>query len=187
MSPSRGYSVEQTARLVAALRWVTSRLADIVDSWARDAVDEAPEAAVWLTALSGRLRWHCRALEQHQPDSVLLARYREASPPGEPLAATLDGLAELEGDAARTAVARQVLIPALAAVCAGVQAHAAPHCDSALASAVAMLCDDLGRHAEANESVRSLAVGGTEVVAAAERRLAAVGGILPGSLARPRG
>ena len=185
MSPARGYTAEQTARLVSGLRWATGRLADIVGSWARDAADGTPEAAVWLTALSRRLRWHREVLEDHQPDSVLLVPHREARPPSASLEAAFDELAALD-DATRVAVAHQVLIPGLAAVCAGVQAQAAPHCDSALASAAAMLGDDLRRHAEAGEGLRGLAARGADAAEAVERRFAAAGGILPDSLVRPR-
>ena len=185
MSQARGYTAEQTARLVAGLRWTTGRLADIVGSWARDAADSTPEATAWLTALSRRLRWHREVLEDHQPDSVLLAPHREASPPSASLEAAFDGLAALDDDAARVAVAHRVLIPGLAAVCAGVQAQAAPHCDAALASAAAMLDDDLRRHAEAGDALSGLAAGGADAAEAVERRLAAAGGILPDSLVRP--
>lgn len=186
MSPAGGYTAEQTARLVAGLRWATGRLADIVGSWALAAADATPEATVWLTALSRRLKWHREVLEDHQPDSVLLAPHREARPPSASLEAAFDELAALDGDAARVAVAHRVLIPRLSAVCAGVQAQAAPHCDSALASAAAMLGHDLRRQAEAGDGLSGLAAGGADAAEAADRRLAAADGILPDSLVRPR-
>ena len=201
---SAGYSLVQTARLVAALRWACGRLSEIVGAWASDAAASlgsgaqpgggdsadagaadagAAEAAVDMTVLSRRLAAHRGVLDGLQPDSERLASWRHAAPADPLLAEALDEIAALPGALERLSVAREVLVPELLGAYREICAHAAPHCDAALASAASSLRHDLGRggrHAAASaDAVPSSAA------AAAERRLSAAGGLVGRSLLRP--
>ena len=210
---SAGYSLVQTARLVAALRWACGRLSEIVGAWASDAagsgvqpgggdsadagaadagaaaaaVDSADAgvaaAAVDMTVLSRRLAAHRSVFDGLQPDSERLASWRQAAPADPLLAEALDEIAALPGALERLSVAREVLVPELLGAYREICAHAAPHCDAALASAASSLRHDLGRggrHAAASaDAVPSSAA------AAAERRLSAAGGLVGRSLLRP--
>ena len=222
---SAGYSLVQTARLVAALRWACGRLSEIVGAWASDAagsgvqpgggdsadagaadagaaaaavdsadagaaaaaVDSADAgaaaAAVDMTVLSRRLAAHRSVFDGLQPDSERLASWRHAAPADPLLAEALDEIAALPGALERLFVAREVLVPELLGACREICAHAAPHCDAALASAASSLRHDLGRGgrhaAAAADAVPSSAA------AAAERRLSAAGGLVGRSLLRP--
>ena len=182
---SRGYTVVQTARLVSALRWAVGRLSDIVGAWAGEAATDAPETAVWMTALSRRLGSHGEAWGEQQPDSELLASHRSPRSSGPAIEAAMDEIAALQGAAARFAVTRQVLIPELVGACAEIRAHAAPHCDAALASAAEMLSHDLSRHREAGDRLSGRLAARGDSVAGAERRLLAAGGIVPRSMSQP--
>ncbi len=142
---SRGYSVAQTARLVCALRWVCGRLAGMFDGWAARAAS-APEqaaAAVALSVLGRRLAAHRGMLDGLQPDSELMAPWRQAASADRQLAAALDEIAGLEGPSACLAVAEEVLACELADAYRQIGEHAAPHCDAALASAAWLLLHDL--------------------------------------------
>ena len=181
-STTPGYSVAQTARLVCSLRWVCSRLSEILGAWATEG---AASNAVELTALSRRLASHRETLDGLQPDSELMAPWRQAAPADGELAATLDEIAELEAPADRLEVISQVIVPQLAGACREIVRHAAPHCDAALASSAQALLDDLDRASE-----RMAAPGGTvrpSAAETAERVLSAVGGIVGPSLLRPEG
>ena len=216
---SAGYSLVQTARLVAALRWACGRLSEIVGAWASDAAAAAGSgaqpgggdsadagaadagaadagaadagaadagaaaAAVDMTVLSRRLAAHRSVLDGLQPDSERLASWRHAAPADPLLAEALDEIAALPGALERLSVAREVLVPELLGAYREICAHAAPHCDAALASAASSLRHDLGRggrHAAASaDAVPSSAA------AAAERRLSAAGGLVGRSVLRP--
>ena len=206
---SAGYSLVQTARLVAALRWACGRLSEIVGAWASGAAaslgsgaqpgggDSADAgaadagaadagvaaAAVDMTVLSRRLAAHRSVLDGLQPDSERLASWRHAAPADPLLAEALDEIAALPGALERLSVAREVLVPELLGAYREICAHAAPHCDAALASAASSLRHDLGRggrHAAASaDAVPSSAA------AAAERRLSAAGGLVGRSVRRP--
>ena len=196
---SAGYSLVQTARLVAALRWACGRLSEIVGAWASDAAASlgsgaqpsggdsadagAAEAAVDMTVLSRRLAAHRGVLDGLQPDSERLASWRQAAPADPLLAEALDEIAALPGPMERFSVAREVLVPELLGAYREICAHAAPHCDAAFASAASSLRHDLGRggrHAAASaDAVPSSAA------AAAERRLSAAGGLVGRSVLRP--
>ena len=139
---SRGYSAVQTARLVSALRWVCGRLSEIVDAWACEAAADSADAGaagadavVEMTVLSRRLAAHRGVLDGLQPDSERLSAWRQAAPADASLAGALDGIAALEDASERLAVAREVLVPQLLGAYRQIVAHAAPHCDGALASA----------------------------------------------------
>lgn len=171
----RGYSVAQTARLVSALRWACGRLSEILGVWAQEAATAgAPHAvaSVRLTVLSRRFAAHREALDVLQPDSVLMAGWRQAAPADQALAAALDEMATMEGPLERLAVAETVIVPALAGVYREIGEHAAPHCDAALASAARALRHDLDRGTAAAGSGQPGAVG------AAHGVLAAAGGLV---------
>ena len=187
---SRGYSAVQTARLVSALRWVCGRLSEIVDAWASEAAAgaegvqagedsaDAADAAVEMMVLSRRLASHRGVLDGLQPDSERLSVWRQAAPADASLADALGEIAALADASERLSVAREVLVPQLLAVYHQVVAHAAPHCDGALASAAGSLGHDLdrmGRHAAAPAGA----------AANAARRLSAAGGLVERSLLRP--
>ena len=181
-STTLGYSVAQTARLVCSLRWVCGRLSEILEAWATEA---AASDVVELRGLSRRLASHRERIDGLQPDSELMASWRQAAPADRALAAALDEIAELETPADRLEVVAQVIVPQLAGACREIVGQAAPHCDAALASAVQALLDDLDRASE-----RMAASGGTVRPGAAEeaeRALSAVGGIVGPSLLRPEG
>ena len=210
---SAGYSLVQTARLVAALRWACGRLSEIVGAWASDAAGSgvqpgggdsadagaadagaaaaavnsadagAAVAAVDMTVLSRRLAAHRSVLDGLQPDSERLTSWRQAAPADPLLAEALDEIAALPGTLERLSVAREVLVPELLGAYREICAHAAPHCDEALASAASSLRHDLGRggrHAAASaDAVPSSSA------AAAESRLSAAGGLVGRSVLRP--
>ncbi|MXW98237.1 MAG: hypothetical protein F4Z89_06415 [Acidimicrobiaceae bacterium] len=180
---SRGYSVAQTARLVCALRWACGRLAEMLDAWAAQAASdpEHAEAAAAVSELSRRLASQRATLDGLQPDSELMAPWRQAAPADPVLAEALDGIAALEGSLERLDIARNVLVPQLAHVYGEMLEHAAPHCDAALASAARALRQDLDREAA---SARVAPFGAAE---AADRALTAAGGIVEPSLLRPEG
>ena len=135
-----------------------------------------------MTVLSRRLAAHRGVLDGLQPDSERLASWRHAAPADPLLAEALDEIAALPGALERLSVAREVLVPELLGAYREICAHAAPHCDAALAAAASSLRHDLGRggrHAAASaDAVPSSA-------AAAERRLSAAGGLVGRSLLRP--
>ena len=188
---SQGYTVAQTARLVAALRWAAGHFSSVVAVWAREAAADEPEAAVWMATLSRRLAWHCESLEAVQPDSVRMQPYRDAGPPGPSGRDAVDEIAALQGTPARLAVAQQVLASHLADALGEVCAHAAPHCDAALVWAAEAMSRDLRRCLEAGGESGRLGVAGHDAAGAsdaavrAERALAAAGGIVPRPLLRP--
>ena len=175
---SRGYSVAQTARLVCGLRWVCGRLSEVLGVWAQEAAAAgAPHAvaSVRLAVLSRRLAAHRETLDGLQPDSQLMASWREAAPADPALAAALDTIAATEGPSERLAVAVAVFVPQLSGVYEQIGEHAAPHCDAALASAAGSLRHDLdGEAAAAGAGQLSAA----EAVEAADRVLSAAGGIV---------
>ena len=153
---SHGYSVAQTARLVCALRWACGRLSEMLDGWAAQAGEaggrqaaEAGEphgaAAVRLADLSHRLDSHRGTLDGFQPDSELMAPWRQAAPADQGLVTALDEIAALEGPLDRIAVAEEVFVPELSDAYRQIGEHAAPHCDAALASAARALRHDLDR------------------------------------------
>jgi hypothetical protein len=178
---SRGYSVAQTARLVCALRWACSRLAEMLERWAAQAASapEHAEAAARMSELSLRLASHREALDGLQPDSELMAPWRQAAPADESLVAALDEIAASGGSVERLDIARNVLVPELLGVYAEISEHAAPHCDGALISAASSLGFDLNRQAGPAGATQS---GAVEATAGA---LSAAGGIVERSLLRP--
>ncbi len=108
-SVSRGYSVAQTARLVCALRWACGRLAEMLEGWAAQAAGTPghAEVAAPLSELSRRLASHREALDGLQPDSELMAPWRQAAPADGSLAAALDEIAASEGSVERLDIARE--------------------------------------------------------------------------------
>ncbi len=190
---SRGYSVAQTARLVCALRWACGRLAEMLEGWAAQAAG-APghaEVAAPLSELSRRLASHREAFDGLQPDSELMAPWRQAAPADGSLAAALDEIAASEGSVERLDIAREVLVPELRRVYAEIREHAAPHCDGALISTAGSLGSDLDRRAAPAGATQSGAVEAAAGVAqsgaieAAAGVLFAAGGIVERSLLRP--
>ncbi len=197
MSP--GYSAVQTAELVSALRWACGRLSEIFEAWAMDAAaaaaggaDGGPESsghdagatafAVEMTVLSRRLAAHRDVLDGLQPDSERLAAWRQATPADASVTAALDEIAATRGTTERLAVARDVLVAQLLGAYRDIRDHAAPHCDAALATAAGSLSHDLDRNrpGDAAHTPES-----SEAAAAAESRLAKVGGVVGRSLLRP--
>ncbi|MYA14487.1 MAG: hypothetical protein F4Z26_07170 [Acidimicrobiaceae bacterium] len=178
---SHGYSVAQTARLVCGLRWVCGRLSEMLGAWAAQAAStpEHAEAAASMSELSRRLASHRETLDGFQPDSELMAPWRQAAPADPALAEALDEIAGLEGPLERVAVAERVFAPELAGAYRQIGEHAAPHCDAALASAARALELDLDRE----DSSAGVAQPGA--VEAAASALSAVGGIVESSLLRP--
>lgn len=174
---SRGYSVAQTARLVCGLRWACGRLSEMLEGWAAEAAEA--EASVHLAELGRRLASHRETLDGLQPDSELMAAWRQAAPADQGLVAALDGIAGLAGSSGRIAVAWRVIVPQLAHVYGEILEHAAPHCDAALASAARALREDLDRGAA------SAGVAQPGAVDAADRVLTTAGGIVEPSLLRP--
>ena len=183
---SRGYSVAQTARLVCALRWSCGRLSEVLEAWAARAADtpEQAEAAAPMWELSRRLASHREALDGLQPDSEMMAAWRQAAPADVALVAALDAIAASEGSVERLDVARKVLVPQLLRACAEICEHAAPHCDGALLSAAGSLGFDLDRE---HRSGRAPGDGtpGRGAVNEAEWALAGAGGIVGLSVLRP--
>lgn len=201
---SHGYSVAQTARLVCALRWVCGRLSEMLGAWAEqpasagtgraEGVDSAAGAAR-MAELSRLLASHREAFDGVQPDSELMAPWKQAAPASPGLARALDGIAALEGRSERFGVVVAVIAPQLRDACREVCEHAAPHCDAALASAARALGHDLDAVSLRSSDERSL-IGGLEggetaefapsaAVEAAERLLAAAGGVVGPSVLRP--
>ena len=179
---SRGYSVAQTARLVCGLRWVCGRLSEILGVWAGQAAASGgphAAAAVSLAELGRRLAAHREILDGLQPDSELMAAWRQAAPADQALAAALDEIAGLGEPAERIGIASRVVVPELARVYREVGEHAAPHCDAALASAARALSHDLDRGADAAAAARS------EAAEAADRVLSEAGGLIGPSVLRP--
>ena len=180
-----GYSVAQTARLVCALRWACGRLSEMLDGWAAQAAaagepDHAP-AGVRLAELSSRLAVHRETLDGFQPDSELMAPWRQAAPADPGLVPALDEIAASEGSLERLDIARTVLVPQLLRAYAEIGEHAAPHCDAALATVARTLAQDLDGEAE------PAGAGPSGAVEAAARVLSAAGGIVGSSLLRPDG
>ena len=200
-----GYTAEQTARLVGALRWACGRLSEIVDAWAREAAaaaagtgagglapdpDRSPApgvaaAAVRMAELSRRLASHRDALDELQPDSERLVSWRPAAPADPSLGAALDEIAALQGPLERLAVVRQVLVPQLLGAYRDICDHAAPHCDAALASAARSLHHDLDRGCQDDGAPAEAGGHQPGALAAAERSLSAAGGIVGRALVRP--
>lgn len=180
-SVSRGYSVAQTARLLCGLRWACGRLAEMLEGWAAQAASTPghADAAASMSELSRRLASHRETLDGLQPDSELMAPWRQAAPANPALAKALDEIAGLEGSSGRIAVARRVIVPQLAHVYGEILEHAAPHCDAALASAAQALRQDLDHEAA------SAGVAQPGAVDTADRVLTAAGGIVEPSLLRP--
>ena len=182
-STTFGYSVAQTARLVCSLRWVCGRLSELLEAWAT--TEAAASDAVGLTVLSRRLASHRERIDGLQPDSELMASWRQAAPADQALAAALDEIAELEAPADRLEVASQVILPQLARACREIVRQAAPHCDAALASAAQALLDDPDRASDGMAASGGAARPGAAETA--ERALSAAGGIVGPSLLRPEG
>jgi len=182
---SRGYSVAQTARLVCALRWICGRLSEVLEAWAAQAADtpEHAEAAASMSELSRRLASHREALDGLQPDSEVMAPWRQAAPADVALVAALDEIAASEGSLERLDIARKVLVPELLRVYAEICEHAAPHCDGALISTSGLLGFDLDREHRAGGAPGDGAEG-RGAVNEAERALAEVGGIVGPSVLR---
>ena len=179
---SRGYSVAQTARLVCALRWACGRLSEMLDGWAAQATAaREPHAAgaARMAELSRRLASHRETLDELQPDSELMARWRQAAPADQALVAALEEIAGLEGPLERLAVAEEVFVPELSGAYRQIGEHAAPHCDGALASVARALEHDLDRE---DSSVGVAQPGAVESAAGV---LSAAGGIVEPSLLRP--
>lgn len=185
---SRGYSVVQTARLVCTLRWTCGRLSEMLKSWAAEAAaaPENADAAVSMSELSCRLASHRESLDRLQPDSELMASWKQEAPADPSLTATLEEIAALEGSLERLDVARSVIVPHLLDAYLQIGERAAPHCDAALASAARSLGYDLERDPRDGRA----APGGAAqqpVVDEAERMLSAVGGIVGPLLLQPDG
>ena len=183
---SRGYSVAETARLVCALRWICSRVSEVLEVWAAQAAvtPEHAEAAASLSELSRRLASHRIALDGLQPDSELMAPWRQAAPADEALVAALDEIAALEGPLERLDIARKLFVPQLRGVYAKICEHAALHCDGALISTAGSLEFDLSREHRAGGAPPDGAPR-RGVVNDAERVLATVGGFAGVPVLRP--
>ena len=183
---SRGYSVAGTARLVCALRWACGRLAEVLEVWAAQAAGAAghAEAAAPMWELSRRLASHREILDGLQPDSELMAPWRQAAPADVALVAALDEIAASEGTPERLDIARKVLVPGLRRVYAEIREHAAPHCDGALISTARSLGFDLDRRA-APAGAAPAGAAQSGAVEAAAGALSAAGGIVERSLLRP--
>lgn len=180
---SRGYSVAQTARLVCALRWACSRLSETLEAWAAQAATgatENAEAEVRLAELSRRLASHRDALDGLQPDSELMAPWRQAAPADPLLAEALDEISTLGGPLEQLEVVTAVFVPQLLGAYREICEHAAPHCDAALASVARSLGHDLDR-ARGNGA----GPAGRAAVDAAERLVSTAGGIVGPSVLRP--
>ena len=166
-SVGRGYTVVQTAQLVAAMRWLTERLFEITGAWAvevaaassdgdsidsaagfgdvgADAPTDVAAVAVWLAAVSRCLGSHREALDELQPDSVLLDIYRVPAPPSAVVCAALDEVSAASlGWLERTEMVLNVFLSELMEVCDEIERVAAPHCDGALIRVVRKLRLDL--------------------------------------------
>ncbi|MYH94178.1 MAG: hypothetical protein F4126_10755 [Acidimicrobiaceae bacterium] len=132
-----------------------------------------------MSELSRRLASHRETLDGLQPDSELMAPWRQAAPADPALAEALDEIAGLAGPLERLAVAEEVFVPELSDAYRQIGEHAAPHCDAALASAARTLQHDLDREDS------SVGVAQPGAVEAAASVLSAVGGIVESSLLRP--
>ena len=178
---SRGYSVAQTARLVCALRWACGRLSEMLEAWAEQAAaspEHSGDAAA-MSELGGRLAAHRDALDGLQPDSELMAPWRQAAPADPSLAGALDEIASLEDPWERLAVAEAVFVPELSGAYRQIVEHAAPHCDGALASVARALEHDLDRE---DSSAGAAQPGAVEAAASV---LSEAGGIVGPSVLRP--
>ena len=179
---SRGYSVAQTARLVCALRWTCGRLSEMLRVWAAQAAEAGgchAGAAVRLAELGRRLASHRETLDGLQPDSELMAPWRQAAPASRALAEALDAIAAMGDPSERVAIASTVVLHRLASAYGEIDEHAASHCDAALASAVRALRRDLDEDGSPPAGAQS------GVVEAADRVLAAAGGIVGPSVLKP--
>ncbi len=183
---SHGYSVAQTARLVGALRWACGRLSEMLEAWAGQAAAAGTEhagAAVRMAELSRRLASHREALDGLQPDSELMAPWRQAAPSSPTLAEALDEIAALEGPVERLDVVRAIMVPQLLGAYDEICEHAAPHCDAALVSVARSLGHDLDR--DHRNGVATAESAQREAVDVAGRLLATAGGIVGPSVLRP--
>ena len=122
---------------------------------------------------------HRETLDGFQPDSELMAPWRQAAPADPALAEALDEIAGLEGALDRLAVAEAVFVPELSDAYRQISEHAAPHCDAALASTARTLRHDLDRETS------SVGVAQPAAVEAATGVLSAAGGIVGSSLLSP--
>ena len=181
MSLGRGYSVAQTARLVCALRWSCDRLSEVLEAWAAQAAvsPEHAGAAAAMSELGRRLATHREILDGLQPDSELMAPWREPAPADPSLAGVLDEISSLEGPLQRLEIARGVLVPQLVGAYRQIGEHTAPHCDAALASVARALVQDL----DGEDSSAGAAQPGA--VEAAASVLSEAGGIVGPSVLRP--
>ena len=197
-----GYTVVQTARLVAAMRWATGRMFETTGAWAAEiavardavAVAAAAQTAVWMSTVSRRLGSHREAFDELQPDSELLADYRPAAAPSGDVDELLGEIAGASlAWAERLAVSLRVLIPQLLRACEEIERVGAPHCDAALIRAAAALRRDLSAHLDAGEALLAGAGAGAkpghsnidEFISIALKRMAHLGGIVPRRLLCP--
>ena len=167
-----GYSVAQTARLVCALRWICERSAEFLGAWAQQADNDA-EAAVTLHEASRRLAAHRDVLDGLQPDSELMAPWRQPAPSDDASQAALEQIAQTQGSGGRV-VAAQDLARQLHVAYVQIVEHAAGHCDGALAAAARRLAADIAT-ASASESQTAVAATTSSASAPVRQPTAAVG------------
>ncbi len=157
-----GFTLVETARIVADLRVVLARLFELTGGWAHHAVtDNANQAGTWLSTVSRHLGDHFERFEALQPDSELLANRPTGAPSA---AAARDLLEQLRGERRDPwwtfALTLGVLLPALESVCAEIESRGAPHCDAALIRAARLLRVDLGDDRRTGHAITASASAG---------------------------
>ncbi len=181
---SEGLTTVQTAEIASGLRRATAQLFEILGSWAGEA--ERSDVAVSLATASRHMGWHADDLAGLTPDSVLIDEPDAQRPPSPDVGAALEAIRATPGNVERLAIAHRVLLTRLAARCVVVERMTADHADAPLARVVGFVLSDVRRDRDEGEALLErllVDVATVERVGAcvvdAERRLVAVGGLIP--------
>ena len=130
-SPLVGFTVEHTAQLVCALRWVITQTSDLAERWSKQSEDD--EQHVWLAILARHFQAHLIAFEELQPDSKRMAPYRTPAPAKPEIKDALHAAASLCTDAeTQLAFLNTVVVEPLIAACQQIETIGASHCDAPL-------------------------------------------------------
>ena len=184
---SAGLTTHQTVAVADELRLATSRLFEVFGAWASEA--DRSDVAVSLATASRHMGWHTDDLAALVPVADGLEEPAEEPAPT-PLDAAFEAIRATPGSIPRLAIAHRVLLPRLTAGCVAVERASAHHADAPLARVVGFVLTDGRRDRDEGEMLLERLVTDTDIVEQvgkatldAERRLVAVGGLLPITLA----
>ena len=177
------------SQIIADLHWLSSRIFDVLGTWAGEAENAA--VAVSMATTSRHLSWHVSDLAELIPEPEIEDGDEDPGPLHPVVSEALDSIQAIPGTVERLGVTHRVLIPRLAVECVNIERGSKPDDDpDPLVDIARAMLDDLRRDRDDGEVILCQLIVDIatvqrvgERVLEAERRLVEAGGLLPITLA----